>query len=144
MGSHSRSDRRRFLMGGTGLAGLVIGAVRSVRGQTPAPEARPRDLFPGMQRKQPASARSEWRVSPAGTWTNELLPLILESRSPVRHITPAARNPPRAESFFDDRAVRRAAMMYQVPCITTLIGAVSAIRALREQGLGVRALQDRA
>ena len=38
------------------------------------------------------------------------------------------------ESFFDDRAVRRAAMMHEVPCITTLTGAaaaVSAIRALR-------------
>src|SRR3954454_14789605 len=49
------------------------------------------------------------------------------------------------ESFFDDRTVRRAAMMHQVPCITTLTGAaaaVSAIRALRHQGLGVRALQD--
>jgi carbamoyl-phosphate synthase large subunit len=49
------------------------------------------------------------------------------------------------ESFFDDRTVRRAAMMHQVPCITTLTGAaaaVSAIRALRKQGLGVRALQD--
>jgi len=49
------------------------------------------------------------------------------------------------ESFFDDRAVRRAAMMYQVPCITTLTGAqaaVSAIRALRQQGLVVHALQD--
>ena len=49
------------------------------------------------------------------------------------------------ESFFDDRAVRRAAMMHEVPCITTLTGAaaaVSAIRALRQQGLGVRALQD--
>ena len=49
------------------------------------------------------------------------------------------------ESFFDDRAVRRAAMMHEVPCITTLTGAaaaVEAIRALREQGLGVRALQD--
>jgi carbamoyl-phosphate synthase large subunit len=49
------------------------------------------------------------------------------------------------ESFFDDRSVRRAAMMYQVPCITTLTGAaaaVSAIRALRQQGLGVQALQD--
>ncbi len=49
------------------------------------------------------------------------------------------------ESFFDDRAVRRAAMMYEVPCITTLTGAaaaVSAIRAMREQGLDVRALQD--
>jgi carbamoyl-phosphate synthase large subunit len=49
------------------------------------------------------------------------------------------------ESFFDDRAVRRAAMMHQVPCITTLTGAaaaVSAIRAMREQGVDVRALQD--
>src|SRR5688500_7390382 len=49
------------------------------------------------------------------------------------------------ESFFDDRAVRRAAMMHDVPCITTLTGAaaaVAAIRAMREQGVGVRALQD--
>jgi carbamoyl-phosphate synthase large subunit len=49
------------------------------------------------------------------------------------------------ESFFDDRAVRRAAMMQEVPCITTLTGAaaaVSAIRAMREHGVGVRALQD--
>ena len=49
------------------------------------------------------------------------------------------------ESFFDDRAVRRAATMAQVPCITTLTGAsaaVSAIRALRSQALTVRALQD--
>ena len=40
------------------------------------------------------------------------------------------------ESFFDDRAVRRAATMTQVPCITTLTGAsaaVSAIKALRQQ-----------
>ena len=36
-------------------------------------------------------------------------------------------------------------MMREVPCITTLTGAaaaVSAIRGLRQQGLGVRALQD--
>jgi carbamoyl-phosphate synthase large subunit len=49
------------------------------------------------------------------------------------------------ESFFDDRAVRRAATMAQVPCITTLTGAsasVAAIRALRGQGLTVRSLQD--
>jgi carbamoyl-phosphate synthase large subunit len=49
------------------------------------------------------------------------------------------------ESFFDDRAVRRAAMMHEVPCITTLTGAaaaVSAIRAMRQQGISVRALQD--
>jgi carbamoyl-phosphate synthase large subunit len=49
------------------------------------------------------------------------------------------------ESFFDDRLVRRAAMMHEVPCITTLTGAaaaVQAIRGLRQEGLGVRALQD--
>jgi carbamoyl-phosphate synthase large subunit len=49
------------------------------------------------------------------------------------------------ESFFDDRAVRRAATMAQVPCITTLTGAsaaVSAIKALRQQTLTVRSLQD--
>ena len=49
------------------------------------------------------------------------------------------------ESFFDDRQVRRAAMMHEVPCITTLTGAaaaVQAIRGLRQEGLGVRALQD--
>ena len=36
-------------------------------------------------------------------------------------------------------------MMHEVPCITTLTGAaaaVSAIRAMREHGVGVRALQD--
>ena len=49
------------------------------------------------------------------------------------------------DSFFDDRAVRRAATMAQVPCITTLTGAsaaVSAIKALRQQALSVRSLQD--
>jgi carbamoyl-phosphate synthase large subunit len=49
------------------------------------------------------------------------------------------------ESFFDDRAVRRAATMAQVPCITTLTGAsaaVSAIGALRRQTLTVCSLQD--
>ncbi len=49
------------------------------------------------------------------------------------------------ESFFDDRSVRRVAMMQGVPCITTLTGGaatVSAIKALREQGLEVRSLQE--
>jgi carbamoyl-phosphate synthase large subunit len=49
------------------------------------------------------------------------------------------------ESFFDDRTVRRAAMMHEVSCITTLTGAaaaVQAIRALRLEGVDVRALQD--
>ena len=49
------------------------------------------------------------------------------------------------ESFFDDRTVRRVAMMHAVPCITTLTGAsaaVAAIRAVRTKALDVRALQD--
>jgi carbamoyl-phosphate synthase large subunit len=49
------------------------------------------------------------------------------------------------DSFFDDLAVRRAATMAQVPCITTLTGAsaaVSAIRSLRSHTLSVRSLQD--
>jgi carbamoyl-phosphate synthase large subunit len=48
-------------------------------------------------------------------------------------------------SFFDDRLVRRSAMLHGVPCITTLTGAaaaVSGIRALRGRELTVRALQD--
>src|SRR6185503_16977466 len=49
------------------------------------------------------------------------------------------------ESFFDDKAVRRAAMMTGVPCITTITGAAAAleaIRALKTEGVDVRALQD--
>jgi len=49
------------------------------------------------------------------------------------------------ESFFDDRTVRRIAMMHGVPCITTLTGAaaaVNAIRAMHSEGLTVRALQE--
>jgi carbamoyl-phosphate synthase large subunit len=49
------------------------------------------------------------------------------------------------ESFFDDKFVRRSAMMQQVPCITTLTGAaaaVYAIRALHTEGLTVRSLQE--
>jgi carbamoyl-phosphate synthase large subunit len=48
-------------------------------------------------------------------------------------------------SFYDERAIRRAAMQYSVPCITTMTGAVAtvaAIRALREEQLEVRSLQD--
>jgi carbamoyl-phosphate synthase large subunit len=49
------------------------------------------------------------------------------------------------ESFFDDRVVRRVAMLHRIPCITTLTGAsaaVEAIRALRDAALDVRAIQD--
>ena len=44
------------------------------------------------------------------------------------------------ESFFDDRMVRRAAMMHEVPCITTLTGAAAAVRPFaRLRGAGPRA-----
>ena len=49
------------------------------------------------------------------------------------------------ESYFDDLAMRQIAMMYGVPCVTTLTGAaatVAAIRALRAETHAVRPLQD--
>jgi len=49
------------------------------------------------------------------------------------------------ESFFDDRAVRSAAMLQGVPAITTLTGAaaaVAAIAALRSEGMDVKSLQE--
>jgi carbamoyl-phosphate synthase large subunit len=49
------------------------------------------------------------------------------------------------ESFFDDRTVRAIAMQQGVPAITTLTGAaaaVSAIAALRTEGLTVKSLQE--
>jgi carbamoyl-phosphate synthase large subunit len=62
-----------------------------------------------------------------------------------RKIAMVINTPLGRESFFDDRAVRRAAMMNGIPCVTTITGAaaaVQAIRALRTEGLDVRALQD--
>jgi len=65
---------------------------------------------------------------------------ILNNRVQLVINTPLGR-----ESFFDDRTVRRIAMMHGVPCITTLTGAaaaVNAIRAMHTEGLTVRALQE--
>jgi carbamoyl-phosphate synthase large subunit len=48
-------------------------------------------------------------------------------------------------SFYDERAIRRAAMQYSVPCVTTMTGAtatVAAIRALRDEKLTVHSLQE--
>jgi carbamoyl-phosphate synthase large subunit len=48
-------------------------------------------------------------------------------------------------SFYDERAIRRAAMQYSVPCVTTLTGAtatVAAIRSLHEDELEVQSLQE--
>jgi carbamoyl-phosphate synthase large subunit len=49
------------------------------------------------------------------------------------------------DSFFDDKTVRSVAMMQGVPAITTLTGAaaaVSAIEAIRHEGLTVKSLQE--
>jgi carbamoyl-phosphate synthase large subunit len=61
------------------------------------------------------------------------------------HVQLVINTPLGRESFFDDRTVRRIAMMHGVPCITTLTGAaatVNAIKAIRSEGLTVRALQE--
>ncbi len=49
------------------------------------------------------------------------------------------------ESFFDEKAIRRAATQYGIPCITTLsaaAAAVSAIRALQREQITVKSLQE--
>jgi carbamoyl-phosphate synthase large subunit len=49
------------------------------------------------------------------------------------------------ESFYDEKSIRRAAVRYNIPCITTLAAAHAAargIRAMLEHGLEVAALQD--
>ena len=49
------------------------------------------------------------------------------------------------ESFFDERSIRRAAVHYRIPCITTIPGAIAAvagIRALQRETLDVRSLQE--
>ena len=49
------------------------------------------------------------------------------------------------ESFFDEKAIRRAAINHRVPCITTIAGAAAAvngIRALRRDSLDVKSIQE--
>ena len=49
------------------------------------------------------------------------------------------------ESFFDEKAIRRAAMQYHIPCTTTISGAsaaVTGIRDLQRETLTVRCLQE--
>jgi carbamoyl-phosphate synthase large subunit len=49
------------------------------------------------------------------------------------------------ESFFDEKSIRRAAIHYRIPCITTIPGAsaaVAGIRALQSESLDVRSLQE--
>jgi carbamoyl-phosphate synthase large subunit len=49
------------------------------------------------------------------------------------------------ESFYDEKSIRRAAIRYNIPCVTTISAANAAargIRALREHAFEVSALQD--
>jgi carbamoyl-phosphate synthase large subunit len=49
------------------------------------------------------------------------------------------------ESFFDEKAIRRAAINHRVPCITTIPGAAAAvngIRAIRRDSLDVKTIQE--
>ncbi|RPI23265.1 MAG: carbamoyl-phosphate synthase large subunit, partial [Acidobacteria bacterium] len=49
------------------------------------------------------------------------------------------------ESFFDEKAIRRAATQYGTPCITTLsaaAAAVSAVRAIQREEITVKSLQE--
>src|SRR4029453_4190253 len=49
------------------------------------------------------------------------------------------------ESFFDEKAIRRAAINQRIPCITTIAGAAAAvngIRALRRETLDVKSIQE--
>jgi carbamoyl-phosphate synthase large subunit len=49
------------------------------------------------------------------------------------------------ESFYDEKSIRRAAIRYNIPCITTISAANAAaqgIRALQEEGVEVVALQE--
>ncbi|PYV90829.1 MAG: carbamoyl phosphate synthase large subunit [Acidobacteria bacterium] len=49
------------------------------------------------------------------------------------------------DSFFDERAIRRAAMQHNIPCITTLSGGAavaSGIAALQQNKIDVRSLQE--
>jgi carbamoyl-phosphate synthase large subunit len=62
-----------------------------------------------------------------------------------RRISLVINTPLGRESFFDDRTVRSVAMLQGVPAITTLTGAaaaVSAIGALKAEGLKVKSLQE--
>jgi carbamoyl-phosphate synthase large subunit len=48
-------------------------------------------------------------------------------------------------SFFDETAIRRAALVYGIPCVTTLSGAAAAVQAIRSMSDGgwmVKSLQD--
>jgi carbamoyl-phosphate synthase large subunit len=79
-------------------------------------------------------------VYKAGEGKPDIVDLIKSGRVDVIINTPLGRR-----SHFDEKAIRRAATQYNVPCITTLSGAraaVGAIQALRSEPILVRSLQE--
>ena len=66
----------------------------------------------------------------------------MENKSPVR--SEASCRPP-APGFADEKAIRRAAVQYRVPCITTMSGAraaVNAVAARKRDPIRVWSLQE--
>jgi len=62
-----------------------------------------------------------------------------------RQIALVINTPLGRDSFYDEKSIRRAAVQYRIPCITTLTGAraaVDAIEALQKEHLEIGALQD--
>jgi carbamoyl-phosphate synthase large subunit len=79
-------------------------------------------------------------VFKAGEGRPNIVDLIKSGKIHLIINTPLGR-----ESYFDEKAIRRAATQHGVPCITTLSGAAAAanaIRTLRSEAFSVRSLQD--
>ena len=75
-----------------------------------------------------------------GAFPQNIVDLIKTGKVDMIINTPLGR-----ESFYDEKSIRRAAIRYNIPCITTLSAANAAargIRALVEQSLEVAPLQS--
>ena len=94
----------------------------------------------GTQRKLEAAGLSCGFVYKVNEGRPNVADLVKSNQINLIINTPLGRT-----SFYDERSIRRAAIQYSVPCVTTMTGAiatVAAIRALREEEFQVRSLQD--
>ena len=94
----------------------------------------------GTQKKLEAAGLSCGFVYKVNEGRPNVADLVKSSQIDLIINTPLGRT-----SFYDERSIRRAAIQYSVPCVTTMTGAVAtvaAIRALREEQLEVRSLQE--
>ena len=88
----------------------------------------------------PAAAFGPRAVFKANEGRPNIVDLMKTGRVDLIINTPLGR-----ESFYDEKSIRRAAVRYRVPCITTLSAAQAAargIRAMVEHSFEVNALQD--